>query len=222
MRKIEKIIDCVSQVKSIIELVNYLPPVADIVTTQRIETLSREARNADFDDLTERERLESDFKKILLPVEVINHLSENSLNLISLGEAFQKYSDLLQAKRVLTAFAEINRDGQKQTESKAFAGYARMTKAYAFESKMREIRDEATWVLDGKFARPRISSFMRLFLECDIEIERIKLCNVCHSLFWATRINAPACSRKCSNAHHQRLFRNSSEQPDKNKKGAAK
>lgn len=38
------------------------------------------------------------------------------------------------------------------------------------------------------------------------DFRRLRNCVVCSSIFWAYRLNAKFCSKKCSNVHHQRLY----------------
>ncbi len=54
----------------------------------------------------------------------------------------------------------------------------------------------------GDFIREK---FLPALEHCDVR--RIRMCPICDKLFVALRLDQPACSRKCDNAHRARKFR---------------
>ena len=60
---------------------------------------------------------------------------------------------------------------------------------------------------DGNI-KPEENEFTSLFNKYDVSFERIRICPICSSVFWAKRIESSTCSnRKCSNNFHQRKRR---------------
>ncbi len=51
-----------------------------------------------------------------------------------------------------------------------------------------------------------------------LEVGRLKICPICDKLFVALRLDQPACSRKCGNAHRAREFRRNAKRYERNRK----
>ncbi|HEX8195903.1 MAG TPA: hypothetical protein VF571_06925 [Pyrinomonadaceae bacterium] len=51
------------------------------------------------------------------------------------------------------------------------------------------------------------NDFFNIIEQNQIEVNRIRLCDNCHSIFWAVRSDSRACSKKCRDSFRQRRWR---------------
>lgn len=50
-----------------------------------------------------------------------------------------------------------------------------------------------------------------------VEVARIRGCPICANIYWAERIDQPACSRRCNNTRRSRVLRGTLPRPDEEK-----
>ena len=75
---------------------------------------------------------------------------------------------------------------------------------YAFYRSTLEVKTKLRLDEQGVFVLQRNQLIEALE---GVEAERIRTCPICEQIFWAGRINQPACSKRCSHALRNRKYR---------------
>jgi hypothetical protein len=68
--------------------------------------------------------------------------------------------------------------------------------------RLKDPRVEVIPALGAKFG---YSDFLAALRECR-DVKRIRLCPICDRIYWARRVDQPACSKRCNNVRHQRRW----------------
>src|SRR5262249_51205587 len=68
--------------------------------------------------------------------------------------------------------------------------------------RLKDSRVDVTPALRAKFG---YFDFLAALRECH-DVKRIRLCPICYRIYWARRVDQPACSKRCNNVRHQRRW----------------
>ncbi len=201
---------CPESLGRIIEGVNNLP--VDIEEIQkRLVELAKEVINSDYESvLANIESYRAEIVKLKLKKQVLDYLIGEMPGAIILGLVAQNFNELILAEPVLQGIAEINQEEKEQYGKNAFSRtpHNLIYSALAFNQGLGGIRFSATLKLSGgSFIRPNLSGLPLVFESENIPPERIRKCPVCQKIFWAKRIESPACSKHVS-AFNSRKTRN--------------
>ncbi len=202
--------NCPDELEKLIDLVNLLPPEPDIEEmSKRIADLAAEVygRNPDGKP-REISTLQARFKALITNTELFNYLVDEFFGLINMESAPKNFSYLVQSKKILQYIAQTN---QQKNEDEDFAFYRTVSGINFVVSFYRE---------KNNAVRPSMPSLAEILQDPEIPQTRIRLCEICSRIFWASYKNSFTCSKPCLNALRQRRHRKTNKEAINEKRRA--
>lgn len=196
---------------SVIDLVRLIP--SDYKPHRWGKRATAETREAFDKEDNERafQLIRDELQKCLsgLPERLVDYVNEGSL--IGINSARERYKALMWWREVLLLIIDITRAAEGFTSQAAavdkYENELDLTEAFRRGNGMSIPVDKgANITLYPDFTlKVRVDPLLDDLQEVDLR--RIRLCDVCNSLFWAGRSNQTCCTRKCAHVLRNRRYR---------------